>query len=405
MSPSSITVRAVTFWVIAAVIALIAARSAASQVVRGTSISSFAVFGARDGDGLTRRFNREYIRTGGRIPDPARWRNEATRVLARNPLEADAVRIAALSKLASGADIAAVQSLMTLGERVSARDLPTQLWLLENAVIRDDVPGTLQHYDRALSVHPKIRPQLYALLAGALDDAGIRRALAPYVRNDRPWAYEYVGYAVDKTPNTAYVADLLRLSGGSRSVPSQRPLETMMLNKLVAKGQIDVAWGYAQRMASSDVSRSALRDFALSPATMDAELRPFTWSIVEDLTIRTSFNPEDGLNVAAGSGIKAVAADRVMTLRPGRWRFAQRVDLPRLSPMADAAWSATCLTQGASREIWRQTVPQQPGTQTHSATIVIPTDCRATRFRLTVRGAEAQEDSMITIRDIGLVRT
>ena len=404
MPAVSFPVRSTVIWAVAVVTALIAAWNAASQVLRPTTVSSLGVFAANDGDALARRFNDVFLRSNGNLPGSGRWLSEAKRVLARNPLEADVVRVAALSSIGTGASLRTVRAQMKLSERVSGRDLPTQLWLLEDAVSRGNVGEVLQHYDRALSVHPGTYVQLYPVLAGAIADRNIRLALAPYIRAGRPWTYDYIGYAVDKATETADVADLMMLSGGSRAISKNRPLETMMLNKLVAKGRFDVASRYARGMVTPGKAQAAMNDFRLAGATMDSDLRPFTWSMTEDLSIRVTFDPREGLTAVAGSGIGGVAADRVMMLRPGRWRFMQKVDLPRLSPMMDATWSATCLTRDAAQPVWSQAIPQQPGEHGYQSMLDIPAGCQATRFRLTVRGADVQEDSTITIRSIDLIR-
>lgn len=391
-------------WAAAGGVAIVAAGNAASQVSRPAMVSALAVFSANDGDALARRFTVAFFRAKGKISDPRDWLNATKRVLARNPLEADVVRVAALASFAAGEDLRTTRSLMMMSERVSARDLQTQLWLLQDAVSRDNVGETLQHYDRALSVHPKTKALLYPVLSRAISDGNIRVALAPYIRAGRPWAYEYVGYAIDNAAETADVADLMTRAGGSRAVPKNRPLETMMLNTLVVNGRFDAARRYAWGMMRPSEASAVLSDFRFSAATMDSDLRPFTWSTTEDLSIRVTFTPAEGLDVTAGSGISAVAADRVMMLPPGKWRFAQKVDLPTLSPMMEATWSAICMARDGYRSIWTQSIPQQPGQQSYQAVLDIPRECQATRFRLTVRGADTQEDSMITIHNVDLTR-
>lgn len=396
--------RTIVFWVVAITLAVVAARSAASQIFRLPGISEWSVFSANDGDALTRRFDELLLARNGDLPEPSRWFRDATRVLRHNPLEADVVRVAALASAGMGAGLQTVRARMHLSERVSGRDLATQLWLLEDAVVQGKVPEVLQHYDRALSVHPRSQTQLYPVLAGAISDRNIRLALAPYIRANRPWTYDYIGFAVDKAENPADVADLLLLSGGSSAVPRNRPLETMMLGKLVADARVDVAVRYVRSMVPADKARAVMTDFRMSEPTMDLDLRPFTWSTIEDLSIRSTFDRSEGLTAVAGGGIGGVAADRVMVLQPGKWRFAQKVLLPRLSPMMDATWTAACLTPDGPRTIWTQVVPQQPGEHNYHSLLDIPAGCRATRFRLTVQGADVQEDSTITIRSISLAK-
>lgn len=383
------------------VLAAIAWRAAASQVFPSSAYDHLTPFSTNDGEALSNKFESELVAKGS-IPDPGRWVSAARQVLFRNPLEADVVRVAAMSMLATDRQVDQARSRMRLAERVSARDLETQLWLLEDAASHDDVAGTLSHYDRALSVFPRTSDLLFPILTAALDDPQIRAELVPYIRHNRPWAYMFVGTAVDQAKNTEDVADLLARTGGSRSVPGNRPLETMMLKKLVSNGQIVVAKHYADGMAVTPEMREGLRAFGFSQATSAADLRPFTWSFVEDLSIQTQFERAEGLRVATSSGISGVAADRVMVLVPGKWRFTQKIELPSFSPIANATWLVTCLTREGPREIFKQRLPQESGRRNISVTFDVDQSCLATRFRLTVFGQDDQEDSTLTIRSVEL---
>jgi len=393
----------IAFWAIASTAALVTGKSAASQVFHGATYDHLAIFSANDGKVLTKQFDQAVI-SQTKTKDLASWRDAALHVAERNPLEAGAVRIIALTSVAMDGKLDVARARMRLSEAISARDLPTQFWLLEDAVTRGDVAEVLRHYDRALSAHPDSKKLLFPVLTTAISDPLIRTELVPYIRLNRPWSYEFIGSAIDKAENTADVADLLIKTGGSRAVSTNRPLETMMLAKLVSQNQIDIAQRYAQWMAPSGEARESLGAFGFSAVTMSRDLRPFTWSIVEDLIVDTRLDEENGLVVAAGSGTGGVAADRVMVLGHGKWRFAQHIEMPRLSPMAFAFWTISCLADNGARQILKDDIAQQPGNQRRSAVIDIPNDCRATRFRLTVRGSEAQEDSTITIRSVSLVR-
>ena len=42
------------------------------------------------------------------------------------------------------------EALFHFASSLSRRDVPTQLWLIEDAVRKNDIPGALSHYDAAL---------------------------------------------------------------------------------------------------------------------------------------------------------------------------------------------------------------------------------------------------------------
>lgn len=396
------TVRTGLYWAAACAVALISGMSALSQVSRNSAPSEYSVFSGRSGDTLARQLGAELVRAKGQIVAPQRWLQKSQTVLRHNPLEAKTIRVAAFAKAATGSDVMRVRALMNLAESVSARDLSTQLWLIEDAVSQGDVEGALAHYDRALSVHPKAYTQLFPVLASAIREPQVRKALVPFIGRNRPWAYQYLGFSIDRAENPEHVAELLAESGGSRAVPSNRPLERVLMSKLVEKGRVESAWHYAQSMTPRH--NSALERFGFSKDTLDADFRPFTWSITEDLSIDTKFDSAEGLAVKAGSSVKAVAADRVMRLTSGQWNLAYKVEMPRLSPMLAAKWVVTCLSDGSPRELLNKALPPEPGVHSDEVNISIPEGCAGTRFRLTVLGADAQEDSSMILGNVNLVR-
>jgi hypothetical protein len=99
----------------------------------------------------------------------------ARRSLALQPLQSPAVRVlglaAALNNQAPRTD-----PLFSLAERISKRDGPAQLWLLDRALRAADYPAVVSHADALLRVNPDERPFLIPALIEA--SAG-SRAVAP----------------------------------------------------------------------------------------------------------------------------------------------------------------------------------------------------------------------------------
>lgn len=328
----------------------------------------------------------------------AEWQAKARRILRETPLSPGAIRIIALAN----ADATQRRSLMGLAERVSKRDLLTQLWLIEDAVQRDHLGDALAHYDRALSVFPASRNMLFPILAAALNLSDIRRTLAPYIRANRPWAYDFVGYAIDHATSPAHVADLLQRSGGSRAVPGQRPVETAMLARLIVKGEIPIADRYARMMAGAN---SAILDrFPIGEQTLDPSLRPFTWSLVDDLRLDVNFDPEQGLVIVVPPNVHGLVANRIMVLPAGRWVLTQTVELPSLSPMASGTWKATCVGRGVSRPILTQGISLRSGRSTYRAGFEVPKTCAAVKFELTAQGSDAQIEARMVVIKMSLSR-
>ncbi|MDT9096849.1 hypothetical protein RSW32_26335, partial [Escherichia coli] len=71
-------------------------------------------------------------------------------------------------------DVGAARRLFAYGQRLSRRDNSTQLWAIEDAVARNDIPDVLRHYDVALRTSPNLADILYPVLASASADPAIR---------------------------------------------------------------------------------------------------------------------------------------------------------------------------------------------------------------------------------------
>jgi hypothetical protein len=340
-------------------------------------------------------FDRELMSGGGEA-GARKWAAGARDSLRATALTSGAIRILSLASASPEHQ----RSLMALAERVSRRDLFVQLWLIEDAVGRDDIAGAVMHYDRAMSVVPASRDRLFAILARALDEPEIRRELAAYVRQDRPWAYDFVGYAIDNAPAPDLVADLLARSGGSRKVPRHQPLETALLMKLVSHGDAVLAHRYASQMGKG--RNTAIDRFELGDRTMDPVMRPFTWSISDDAQLTTRLDEQGNLTVVVPSGAQGSAANRVMVLKSGRWTITQAVDLPSLSPMAAGVWTAVCVGGKVSEPIWSQSLPLRPGRQNYRSSFDVPANCPAVRFNLSVRGDDSQVEAQMAVGSLAL---
>lgn len=366
--------------------------SANASVKPATALSVDAV----NADALVSSFNRASMEEGFREEDVPQWSDRAQRALRETPLNAGAIRIFAL-----GADAEKRRELMLLSERVSRRDVMTQLWLIEDAVGREDVEQALVHYDRTLSISYAAQGQMFKVLANALALDEVRAGLVPYVRANRPWAYNFVGYSVDNAASPALAADLLRRAGGSKAVPSYLPIETMMLDRLVRKGEGGEARRYAETMPGG--GKKVFDDFAMLPETLEPTMRPFTWMLSPDVIITTHLGDDGVLQISVPPASRGLAARRSMALSEGRWRLQQTVEFPSLSPMAALTWKASCPGPQPAG-LMDRSIPTQPGRKTFTMEFEVPADCAVVQFDLGARGDDAQVDAQATVRNLTLTR-
>src|SRR4051812_41959266 len=142
---------------------------------------------------------------------PAAERRRADE-LARKALRQDPTAVVAASMLGLNAqfrgDTAAARRLFGYAEGLSRRNLVTQLWGIEDAVGRNDIPAALRHYDIALRTSSRASEVLFPILASATSDHQIRRALTGTLTLRPLWANAFLDYLAANAPDPLSVTAL-----------------------------------------------------------------------------------------------------------------------------------------------------------------------------------------------------
>jgi hypothetical protein len=176
------------------------------------------------------------------LADRVRADNLAKLALRRNP-----TAVAAVATLGMNADLrgdkAAARRYFTYAQKLSRRNLRTQLWMIEDAVQREDIPAALHQYDITLRVLPNLGKMLYPVLASATGDPVIRADLVKMLRRKPSWGRDFIAFIAESGPDPRSTAALLvglRRAG----VPIPEAADADVVNALLAAGQSDVAWSY-----------------------------------------------------------------------------------------------------------------------------------------------------------------
>lgn len=377
---------------------LAATQNAIVQVFGGTAPALVLRLSPYNVRATRRQFDMDVLANGNGLPsDPTAAARQARAVLAREPLNAEIVRMLAMS--ADRTRQATIAPMMHLAERISRRDLLNQLWLVENAVSRGDVAEALVHYDRALSVHPEAGSQLFPILTAAIAQPDIRQALIPYLRADRPWAVSFLVYAAQHADDPTPVAQTYLSYGGQHAAAKHRALGPLILGRLIAVRRYPTAYAFARRLAPDP---AALARTGFSPATFDQRFAPFVWTIDPGVDADIAYGPGHGVGIELGSAKRVVALSRDIMLSPGRWRFSQTVDYATLAGRPLLSWSATCL--GANdKQIWSYEANQIEPSRNAGTPLTIPAGCGPVRLELSV-GSGPADDARITIRNVALER-
>jgi hypothetical protein len=240
--------------------------------------------------------------------------------LAREALRADPTAVVAASTLGINAQIRGqterARRLFAYSEKLSRRDLQTQLWAIEDAVARNDVAAALRHYDVALRVEPDASQFLYPVLASAIPDAEIRAALARTLAARPPWWDSFVNYLVAKGADPRSTAQLFRsLDGKGLDLPENA--RAGMVSLLIGGGFAEDAWSYYSAIRPG-ADRRASRDpgFTASLETPS----PFDWMPLSEAGISTSIQ-RGIVDFSAPASVSGAMLQQTQMLPPGTYRI------------------------------------------------------------------------------------
>lgn len=274
-------------------------------------------------------------------PKPASARADARAALARDATIPSAWRTLAL---VSPDGPAKSVGLFETAERLSRRDMPTQIALLETAVRRGDVAGALGHYDVILRVTSDYDPILLPVLAGAVPDLSVRRALADLLLRAPMWRRRFLAHMI--SANTPYdvQADLFSAMAKAGPLPD-RDIVAAQATASVLGGQYRVGERLYRLVAPTDAGKP-LRDGGFEK---DNGVPPFDWLLETDGPLDVSIaGSGDGrrLEIASERGDGGRAARQLVSLAPGRHRLMARAGAVDGQEAGRPYMTLTCAQEG-----------------------------------------------------------
>lgn len=310
--------------------------------------------------------------------------------LARLALMGDATIVPAVTTLGINAqfrgDIEQARRLFGYSQRLSRRDLQTQLWAIEDSVGRGDVAGALHHYDIALRTSRSAPEMLFPVLSDTIADPAIRPALTKTLAARPVWAESFIDYAAGHAPDARSMAALfqgVRRAGGRVSPFAQ----SSAVHALLAAGQPDDAWRYYASLHPGVDRRKSRDDRFMEMSTAPL---PFDWVPVNDGGVLTSIQPSrtGGTFVfSAASGTGGAMLRQEQVLPPGRYQltgYGMDVEAGNAPPY----WTLRCKD---GRELGRIDVPNSssPARSPFSGRFQIPAGCPMQTLALIAQPSDA----------------
>lgn len=251
-------------------------------------------------------------------PTLARAEAMSKRALTREPVNVAALRTLGLVATMRG-DIPAAKARFTLVERLSRRDLATQLWWIEYEVARNSVTGALTYFDEALRTSPQSANLLMPVLVKAAQEAPIasalRTLLAPRPSYFRPFFIQ----ASDTTPNIREVARL-----GMTLLDRRNPDDQDLINRLILRFGRDGKYDDARRVFAWADGTEPNGNVTNGDLDHPAAFSLFNWDLTDRNGLSAEISPRDGSNslylVARVS--RGLVARQLLRLSAGRYELS-----------------------------------------------------------------------------------
>jgi hypothetical protein len=310
--------------------------------------------------------------TQGRVtPEAARRAGDLARqALARDPTVVEAWRTLAIISTRPGQ----AEALFHFASSLSRRDVPTQLWLIEDAVRRNDIPGALSHYDAALRSSLSSQQILIPILINATGERNIVPPLAALLRTQPPWRKAFLDGLVAGAPNPDNLVQLLAMLGRPAS-PEEQQLMGRAFDHLVEQN----AFGPALRLYGMLAGR-APADQLLRNGSFDHPnvYPPLDWQLADGSNINVEQRPGQGpgegqsLYVHASTDARGQAARQLIFLAPGSYALSAlsgRTDLPGPEGLS---WQISCASAPNSQLLDQPAVPAGPAARTIRGEFRVP---------------------------------
>lgn len=323
------------------------------------------------------------------------------RALALGALQRDPGNVDALAALGMSSDNPKqVTAAFTAAERLSRRNLITQLWMIENAVAKEDVASALRHYDIALRTSRSAPAILFPVLVNATTDDALLPEIARTLARRPLWGGLYLQQLAQSGPDRGRIARLFATLK-RQGIATGLAADSALYDRLLEAQLFEQAWAvYAADHpgASRDMIRNGLfAEEVVNPT-------PFDWQLSDNefVNARTEqVSASKGqlvFTTSAGEG--GEVAKQMLVLAPGT--YTAEVGVSRIdAPDAAAPYlRMTCLPSGA--ELLRKPLALQGMS---GAPFSVPAGCPAQTLVLMVQPAGGLAAVTGTVHVIRVNRT
>lgn len=319
--------------------------------------------------------------------------------IARQALVQDPTAVAAVATLGINAqlrgDIGAARRIFAYANQLSRRDLRTQLWAIEDAVSRNDIPGVLKNYDIALRTSRFAPALLYPVLNAAIADDKVTEGMVALLAKRPPWGKDFLNQAALGGDPVATAALLRKARRARVAVPLSA--DTMVIDALSHKQQYDLAW--AHYAAITGANRQQSRDPHFTAARTSISL--FDWKpVLDDAGVTATLRP-GGFEYAVSPMAGGVVLQQAQVLPPGIYTLSGRATGIDPASGARGYWVVRCI---GGAELARVPLPGSIAEGRFEGRVDIPATCPAQYLELTVQAGNQSSDVSGQVSEVQLLR-
>jgi hypothetical protein len=316
----------------------------------------------------------QQLQSGDFVNDLGTVVGHARSALTRSPLSPSALRVLGLVDELQGQPARARIYLEAAG-RLSRRDLGTQLWLINDRVAREDVPGALTHFDIAMRTSVIGRTILFPILGNALDDPALSGPIFSVMSKEPNWLHDFVVVCNQQGRAVSIARYLPGLS--RKRTPSAAELTQITIDQLVRENRYVVARALFGQSMDKIQSATQVFDSQFEGLTGFA---PFVWAVSTDSKL-SAVLAQPGLAIAADRNSSGIAISQTMALPPGNYSLATR---GVVTQGGSASWAIRCLPPAPTWIVKLDVARRGETPPTVPVQFSVPSKCEGQLLALTV---------------------
>jgi hypothetical protein len=272
--------------------------------------------------------------------DIARTRASVRMAIKKQAISPSAVNMLALTNYADG-KINEANIALRLSEKLSRREIPVQVGLIQNSVLRDNAAQALRHYDTALRTSPAAQESLFPFMVAASGERVLLPAFTKILARGPEWRYPFYAALIEKTPSRENVALLYQALIGTPGAFHEEAAADL-INRLANDKNYGLAYSVYVKAAPDAVKNPFIFN-------RSSRFQPFDWVFFDNPAAGAFLASKDNkgrgtvsLFYRADASQDETVARKLVTLPAGRYRIRAEAQSDQDSGKALIYWSIKC---------------------------------------------------------------